>query len=311
MDISPSSRTNSLLPSSSTSHSQIRGSPSPEPDTSTSAETSSAATPVGSNTPTGSVIVPGRERSGTVIARPVWDPPPTTTRHRTTRTHHHHRPSPPPSASPSPSTDTSRPETETEDDGDGDVDMDPSDRRDTDDGSPSPASRPARLLMQRPRRAVGIVSDTPEAIPLQVNTDAHIIINDAQGGVGGEGGMGVVEDGFVLLETNDDFAMGAPPGAPGAIPIDEGTTPRNMTIRVGEAERQRNRAAPDVTPRAGTMSLPPTVPDPISIHTRGMIARDAASHNERSHECCCRPQPWIGTHHEPDIKRTSSLCRYE
>ena len=61
--------------------------------------------------------------------------------------------------------------------------------------------------------------------------------------------MGVVEDGFVLLETNDDFAMGAPPGAPGAIPIDEGTTPRNMTIRVGEGERQRNRAAPDVTSR--------------------------------------------------------------
>jgi hypothetical protein len=60
---------------------------------------------------------------------------------------------------------------------------------------------------------------------MQVNIDAHIIINDAQG-----------EDGIVSLKPNDDFATGAPPGAPGAIPLDEGTAPRNMVFRAGGQE---------------------------------------------------------------------------
>jgi hypothetical protein len=226
MDISPLPSTNniSLLPSASNS----------DADTPTSADTSTAATPIGSNTPTGSVIVPGRDRSGAVIGRPVWDPPLMASRHRAPRNHHHHHRRSPTA---SPLADTSRPETETEDDGDGDVDIDRPDRPDTDDGSPSPASRPPHLLIQRPR-GVSIVSDTPATIPIQVNTDAHIITNDARGGVGGKGEMGV-EDGIVLLEANDDFAMGALPGAPSAIPIDKGTTPRTMNILV-EAERKRN-----------------------------------------------------------------------
>ena len=40
-------------------------------DTSTSADTSRNQIPAGSNTPTGEV--PGRDRSGTIIARPIWD----------------------------------------------------------------------------------------------------------------------------------------------------------------------------------------------------------------------------------------------
>ncbi|KAF8338444.1 hypothetical protein F5887DRAFT_1238062 [Amanita rubescens] len=64
--------------------------------------------------------------------------------------------------------------------------------------------------------------------------DAHIIISNAAGstGVVGESlnmamGVGVesvgvagVEDGMESLQANDDFAMGAPPGAPGAIVLD-------------------------------------------------------------------------------------------
>ena len=249
-----------------------RGSPSPDTDLPTSADTSTAATPVGSSTPTGAVLVPGRDRSGTVIGRRVWDEPAPRPRLRP----HQRRASPPDSASPPPSTDTSRPETETEDD---DVDMDRGERHDIDDTSPSPEPRhDRRLLLQRPRRTVAIVSDVPVALPLPGNTDAHIIIGDG-GGMGRAGDM-QVEDGIVLLEQNDDFAMGAPPGAPGAITIQDGATPRNMDIRVvvggGDPDRTRHRAALDVTPRAGVTNLPPAVISAgevggVTVHRGGTI----------------------------------------
>lgn len=223
----------------------------------TDIDTSTEATPIGSNTPTGSVLVTSRDRSGTIIARPVWDEPPATVaRHRTLR----------PRASPS--TDTSRPDTETEDDGDGDgdVEMDSTDRNELNELSPSPDRRPRHLSH---RRAVGIVSDEPPAPTLQVNTDAHIIINDAQDGtVGEDGGVGV-EDGIISMEPNDDFAMGAPPGAPGA--IDEGTTPRGINVNRMEDRRRGNGIAPDVTPRAGLVNLPmvsPTIDD-TNLPVRG------------------------------------------
>ncbi|KAI0077782.1 hypothetical protein K474DRAFT_1620463 [Panus rudis PR-1116 ss-1] len=225
-------------------------------DTDTSTETSSNVTPAGSNTPTGTVMIPNRDRSGTIIARPVWDPQVTAA----SPSHHRRaaratsRLAVPPSSSGQPSTsnstDTSRPETETEDDGD--VDMDDSmresdavsgastpERRNT-----SPDSGPVtiRPTAAHPRRAVGIVSDTQPANAggpsLDMNTDAHIIINDQAVTVDGVGG---VEDGIVSLDTNDDFAMGAPPGAPGAIdgpPVDT------------------HGPAGERTPRAGTVNLP-------------------------------------------------------
>ena len=247
-------------------------------DADTSTETSSNATPAGSNTPTGTVMVPGRDRSGTIIARPVWDPTPTAA---ATTSHHHrrnHRIStrlavPPPSSgqpSTSNSTDTSRPETETEDDGD--VEMDDSMREsgaisgastpERRGRSPDAAAATVRTTTAHPRRAVGIVSDTPVANAanpsLDMNTDAHIIINDQAVAVEGVGG---VEDGIVSLDTNDDFAMGAPPGAPGAIdgpPVDPH----------GAGER---------TPRAGTVNLPggaitiriPPVPSTTTIRVTG------------------------------------------
>ena len=107
-------------------------------DTDVSTDTSIAATPQESGTPTGTVIVDSRDRSGTtIIACPIWDPTPTTTgavpnpaiaiavpfqtiTTITTRTGwlRHHRELP---------DTTSWPETETEDDGD--VVMDQIDRK--------------------------------------------------------------------------------------------------------------------------------------------------------------------------------------
>jgi hypothetical protein len=180
-----------------------------------------------------------------------------------------------PPDSPAASTDVSRPETETEDDGDGDIDMDR-----TDNGrvysdvasasaSPSPERRMRNTTRQHmARRAVGIVSDEATTVPqtLQVgglDTDAHIIINEG-GGVGvGDGGVEVgvgVVDGIVSLEQNDDFAMGAPPGAPGAMA--EAPTARvlDLTAAAGTHERRRRNTitvdAPDVTPRAAVVNLP-------------------------------------------------------
>ncbi|KDQ58833.1 hypothetical protein JAAARDRAFT_154035 [Jaapia argillacea MUCL 33604] len=207
----------------------------------TSTDTSTNSTPAGSGTPTGTVVVPGRERSGTIIARPVWDATGEPNRGRT-----HRQRERPPLSSTSTSTDNSRPETETEDDGD--IDMESNNSRDLD-NSPSPEPRMIHTATAQ-RRAVGIVSDAPPTTTgpsLEVNADAHIIINHPPGGMGGE--VVGVEDGIVSLEPNDDFAMGAPPGAPGA--IDE-TPPRVPDAMVGDR--------PDVTPRAGTMNLPATIP---------------------------------------------------
>ncbi|KAF8193400.1 hypothetical protein BJ912DRAFT_1041109 [Pholiota molesta] len=296
-------------------------------DTDASADASIAVTPQGTGTPTGTVVVPARDRSGTVIGRPVWDQPmpnntltPTATtiantsaaRGRRTR----HRELPPESPSPSPSTDVSRAETETEDDidaadtgnntdgeratsTDGDVDMDGTHSGRTShapSASPSPARRPPAVVRhaQMGRRAVGIVSDEPgdaQGQTLQLagrgvgvalglpglGDDAHIVLDgDAEGGMGlgmglgmggglgitgmGAEGMVGVEAGIVSLEANDDFAMGAPPGAPGALGGGPDGTPTRTAG--GEARRRGTveaaNGAPDVTPRAALVGLPPS-----------------------------------------------------
>ncbi|KAH7884857.1 hypothetical protein F5I97DRAFT_1812282 [Phlebopus sp. FC_14] len=247
--------------------------PSPysrETDADTSAETSTNATP-GSSTPTGTVVVNARERSGTIIARRVWDDSPRT---NDTVRYRPHRTRPRASASPDGSTDNSRPETETEDDADGDVDM--GRPHDNDNATLSPNTAllraprvPARSMTQRPRRAVGIIADAPETTPLEVNADAHIIINHGQGGVVDGEGVGVVgvEDGIVSLEPNDDFAMGAPPGAPGA--MDETVPQRNLPGVDPSVLDRRARTGPDATPRATVVALP--APGPINVTATGMI----------------------------------------
>ncbi|KAI0636363.1 hypothetical protein C8Q77DRAFT_1192172 [Trametes polyzona] len=247
-------------------------------DTDTSADTSTNATPNGGNTPTGTVVVPARDRSGTIIARPVWDQPNNTTATTATRRPHRSSRLGVPAASAGPSTSTSaansRPETETEDDGD--VDMDRS-SRDGDAPSPSPERQPSdtgTIRATHSRRAVGIVTDTagppgPPGASMDMNSDPHIVIND-EGVVAGVG----VEDGIVSLEANDDFAMGAPPGAPGAI---DGPPPRTVADgHPGAGER---------TPRAGTTNLPMTTARPAMpgnfLTPEGAAARTAEATPQR------------------------------
>jgi hypothetical protein len=229
--------------------------PSVPTDTDTSTDTSTAATPIRSNTPTGAVFVPSRDRSGTVIGQPIWDHPPRNQRRQLT----------PDSLS--------RPDTETEDDADGDVDMDRA--RDVDDTSPSPRPRHQSLR----RTVVGIISDAPPQAT--IDADAHIIINDVQGVVGADGGVGLgaaggVEDGIVSLEANDDFAMGAPPGAPGAIGLDDGADDREVG--------RRGRAAPDVTPRAAPVNLPLIATAPVGGRTGAAVTvQPPAGHGRATH----------------------------
>lgn len=221
-------------------------------DTDTSADTSTNATPNGGNTPTGTVAVPARDRSGTIIARPVWDQPTNAGGANARRPHRSRLNVPAASAGPSTSTSAanSRPETETEDDGDVDMDRE---SRDGDAPSPSPERQPSdtgTIRATHSRRAVGIVTDAAgpagPGASMDMNSDPHIVIND-EGVVTGVG----VEDGIVSLEANDDFAMGAPPGAPGAI---DGPPARAVAdTHAGAGER---------TPRAGTANLPMTVARP-------------------------------------------------
>ena len=318
MDVSPSASGSSetLLLSASSS------TPSGAPSASNSdTDMSTTTTPIGSGTPTGSVVIPGRDRSGTIIARPVWDPPPapanttnTTINLETSaetrnfagrhRTYRREAGSSRSSTSASPSTDNSRPETETEDEGDdqgdGDIDIRRAERRrllrssrqiDSDgpstsaspspERSPRPFPHPHRQRLSLSRRAVGIISDEPttgEVGAMELSTDAHIIINDA-GGVG-EGGIGVagvgvgVEDGLVSLEPNDDFAMGAPPGAPGA--IEETPTTRGLPLETGRRVRGVAGDTPDITPRAGVVGLP------IMDGGAGPIGRVGSGHHLHS-----------------------------
>ncbi|KAI0259124.1 hypothetical protein BC834DRAFT_661159 [Gloeopeniophorella convolvens] len=205
-------------------------------DVDTSTDTSTNQTPAGSNTPTGTVEVPGRDRSGTIIARPIWDTSTALSPRRTHRTRDRQG-----TISASTSRGASRPETETEDDADADLDMDTN--QDTTDNSPE---RPQTSPLTR--RAVAIVSDanpgTGAGPSLELNSDAHIIIN-SEADVQGDG----VGDGIVALEQNDDFAMGAPPGAPGAIET-------AMTLRPTDTAVRRTLGTTDVTPRAVNVSLP-------------------------------------------------------
>ncbi|THH18298.1 hypothetical protein EW146_g2670 [Bondarzewia mesenterica] len=157
---------------------------------------------------------------------------------------------------------TSRAETETEDDADVDMDCDQS--RETTDTSPSPKpvaiSRPLQTSPHM-RRAVGIVSNvtmqTATSASLELNMDAHIIIDHDQN-VGGEGAS--IEDRIVSLELNDDFVMGAPPSASGAI-----ETARMVCPDEG-ARHGRN----DLTPHAIYTNLPFT-----TLETAGRAYRES------------------------------------
>ena len=131
---------------------------------------------------------------------------------------------------------------------DGDVAMNAS--RDRDAPSPSPERQHTDMGTVRATNlhcTVGNVTDTGTragsgATEIDLPSDAHIIIND-EGVVPGVG----VEDGIVSLGTNDDFAMGAPLRASGAL---DGPPARNVADgHTGAGERM---------PRAGATTLPMT-----------------------------------------------------
>ncbi|TFK47886.1 hypothetical protein OE88DRAFT_1665581 [Heliocybe sulcata] len=247
-------------------------------DAETSTDNSTATTPVTSGTPTGAVVIPVRERSGTIIARPSWDPTGEVLRGRNRRQH---------VPSTSNSTDNSRPETETEDDGD--VDMDASITHDTD-TSPSPQRRP----FTTPRRAVGIVSESPPANPAgpstEMNAEPHIIINPEELGANGVG----VEDGIVSLEPNDDFAMGAPPGAPGA--IDDTPTVRRAEDMIGPADNETPRAGPTTLPNALPMPTPGREPSIRAAGASRIAGLRAAAQNAEA-GATAGTNPAEGRHH--------------
>ena len=157
----------------------------------------------------------------------------------------------------------SRPDAETEDDSDPDADGDvgmesTSHDPDTDENVPP---RP------HTRRAVGIVQDSPSPAAtaavgagvagvagasdaLDVDMDAHIIINT---NVGDDG----VTEGIVALEqnVNDDLAMGAPPGGPGAIDATPRTRTNTLTLNTRNINLQHEHhphvhGREELTPRA-------------------------------------------------------------
>ncbi|TFK96702.1 hypothetical protein BDV98DRAFT_302714 [Pterulicium gracile] len=164
-------------------------------DEESATDNSTAATPQGAHTPTTTASSsfphthahpqPARDRSGTIIATTRRARPPLT-----------HRPSSP--------SDSSRPETETE--------------REEEEGTDVDMAGPSRGgTIRRPRRA-------------SANPHQHIIITDASDAPTIVGAIDTINitvdmdpidpDDFgagVMGARNDDFAMGAPPGAPGAL----------------------------------------------------------------------------------------------
>ncbi|KAF8713272.1 MYND finger, partial [Rhizoctonia solani] len=200
-------RTASPIPIASTSPVMGRAI---SPNTAQSSDASANATPVGSGTPTGSVVVPGRDRSGTVVGRPIWD------------NEGGPRQVAQPVARPTWSDADETPAREVTTTGRrGTITRRPRRERDTD-GDDTEADGDDQTAQQGERRTIGIVdaADGDGAMAMDMMGE----------------GVGV---GVVALEQNDDLAMGAPPGAPGAI-----GTPRA-------------RVAPgtELTPRAGIATL--------------------------------------------------------
>ena len=163
----------------------------------------------------------------------------------------------------------------------------------------------------------GPLGDRATALAGVNDGDAHIIISDAVGGTGIIGetlnmAMGVrvegvsiagAEDGLESLQANDDFAMGAPPDAPGAIVLD--TASIGMVEETGEGAMRRSFLGDEdggrmcllldsnSTPRAGIVDLPEMV-----LMSAGGLQRDMTVRARRAFRwrgiichvgchCCC------------------------
>ncbi|KAG8907174.1 hypothetical protein FRB99_005146 [Tulasnella sp. 403] len=228
---------------------------------SVSADTSANATPVGGNTPTGSVTIEAqaRERSGTVVGRPVWDAQQTASPSRrprrtsaSTRRHRHN---------------------------DTGTDEDVTTEAEIEGESRGPQGR----IEGHPARMAVIVQADPQDGP---GMDMNIIMD--QGPLQGVG----IEQGLVNLDmqANDDLAMGAPPGAPGAVqnvilppptPATGGTqqqvTPGTTMGIGGATPRQMN----DLTPRAGMIPLATATPTHANATQALAAARGMETIDER------------------------------
>ncbi|KDQ15921.1 hypothetical protein BOTBODRAFT_173584 [Botryobasidium botryosum FD-172 SS1] len=157
-----------------------------------SADTSANSTPQGSTTPTGTMTLGSRDRSGTIVRRTVWDTAATGAPGR--RLHR-----------------DAGDETDMETDGEHDV-----------------------TGLNATRAPVAVIDDA----------NLEMIVGGmAIGGVE----MGI-EQGIITMAPNDDLAMGAPPGAPGAMDGFGGMPPGGLTPR----------ATNDATPRARIASLDAT-----------------------------------------------------
>ncbi|KAF8596817.1 hypothetical protein BDV93DRAFT_479918 [Ceratobasidium sp. AG-I] len=220
------------------------------PNTAQSSDASANATPVGSGTPTGSVVVPGRERSGTVVGRPVWDVPRTGAWDGQAGWE-----------APAAGGATGRVW-----DAQGGRAGWPDAQRGgwDDDGAPDEAMNAGAVagrrgtITRRPRRERDTDGDDTEADMEEGTGQGErrtVGIVDAADGDGamamdmmGEG-VGV---GVVALEQNDDLAMGAPPGAPGAVPVGVGV---GVGVGITTTPRARVPGGNELTPRAGLANL--------------------------------------------------------
>ncbi|KAG8853996.1 hypothetical protein FRB96_007859 [Tulasnella sp. 330] len=224
-----------------------------------SADTSANATPTGGNTPTGSVTIEARERSGTVVARPVWDVAQQTQPSPSRRTHRH--------SNTMGSRDTTHRqqqhqqrdvETGTDDEAGTEAE-----ERENDPALEAQNARAQQLGVEQhshARMAVIVEADQPEGH--HAGMDLNMIVD--QGPLQGVG-MGVgVQQGLVNLDmqANDDMAMGAPPGAPGAvqnimIPTQTQTQQGGQGMgHEGATPRQTN----EMTPRAAIAALTQATP---------------------------------------------------
>ena len=174
-------------------------------------------------------------------------------------------------------------------------------------GSSPERSQPAmQMHTRRPsRRAVGIVSDAPPTgdvnvdMSVSISGDAHIVINPA--------GMGV-EDGIVALEPNDDFAMGAPPGAPGAFDgggvggVDAGATPRAGVVGLPPVDT--------TTPGTGTTRLVRATPVVLVPATATMVLGGAAHAVQREREAPETTAVPTGPYRDEDVLLSLQLLAY-
>ncbi|KAG8922187.1 hypothetical protein FRC00_007732 [Tulasnella sp. 408] len=232
---------------------------------SVSADTSANATPVGGNTPTGSVTIEAhaRERSGTVVARPVWDNQQGGTtgspnRQRARRTSAASRAFQP----------RNDHGTGTDDDNTTEAEGEQQEGHRT-----GPDGHPARM-------AVIVQADGQDGGGMDMN----MIVD--QGPLQGVG-MGV-EQGLVNLDmqANDDLAMGAPPGAPGA--VQNALLPPNQQPQMAQTGQMQAvggiggatpRQLNDLTPRAGVAPL--TTATPTATNARTLTAGGTANTAER------------------------------